>query len=276
MPDQKFKDRLRKRGFIGQELAVNKLSILAEEIMLGGRLNILFIGEAGYGKTTLAKELLEYINPEGDLSKIYIPDQNGGYLLKGDKLYHFLDEVHEFKYFEMLYHLMEEEKFCLFFASNYYDRLPEPFIDRCEKIILARYENYELAEIILNVFKKHKINIEFSFCYLIAEYTRGVPRICRNTGKRLSFAFKQYGVPSSEEDLHEFMYTFYGLQKGGYTQQDILYLDYLKNVGGQSSLQRIISGTGLPRKTVETYIEPFLLKKKRIQITYRGRLLIND
>src|SRR3990172_10525900 len=114
--------------FIGQEHIMYQLGdILTYTYETKKGINLLFRGASGYGKTELSKRCCKFLvgngyeyslgnNPKFD-NKIWV---------------HFIDEIHLMETPEILYPIMETEKYVFIFATNYDSILPEALVNRCK------------------------------------------------------------------------------------------------------------------------------------------------
>lgn len=252
--------------FINQRNIVRELDIILPEVKNGSNVNILFRAPSGYGKTTLAYICLGYLGVNN--SMLYIPEDGKILSIKEDRRFHFIDEIHTLNSPEFLYSYMDSGEYTFFFASNESGVLKEPLINRCIQFIFAPYQEEDIVDIVSNSFS---IKIPREFNQEIASRSRGNPRVAKILCKRLNFYFNSLKI-TTLEDLRNVLDNYMEIESGGLNRLDNIYLNYLGNVG-KSSLMNIVGGTGIDKDTILREIEPFLLYKKIIRITSRGREL---
>lgn len=257
--------------FIGQENIVRELDSILPSIKENPNENLhfLFRAASGYGKTTLAYLCLNYLG--FDNSCIYFPEGNELSPTFREKYrFHFIDEIHTLENPEFLYPLMDSGKYTFFFASNESGELKEPLLNRCIQFIFSPYTQEEITRIVEGSLG---VNLPHEFIEEISSRCRGNPRVAKVLCKRLGYVFKNYKFPKTIEELQEILTSYLEIKSGGINRLDEIYMKYLKEVGGVSSLTNIIGGTGIDRSTILREIEPFLLYKKFIRITSKGRQL---
>lgn len=256
---------------IGQSRIKEEVSILMDEMLNGANLNLIFQAPSGYGKNLLATVICNYLGI-GD-SNIYL----GESVLRNfnsSKRIHILDEIHELKDPESVYPVLDSGEFVILLLSNEWDTLKEPLVNRCIPIEFSPYSLEELGLISSMVFLRKNLNISMEFCIEIAKNSRGVPRVAELTSKRLSFIFRRVGIPESSEELEGILFDYLRIERGGMTERDKIYLDFLENQGGPTGLDTISYSTNLTKNTIRKEIEPFLIRQNLIKITPRGRILI--
>ncbi len=64
-----------------------------------------------------------------------------------------------------------------------------------------------------------------------------------------------------------------GVDKNGLTKTDITYLQTLKDFDKPTGLKTLIGATGINQETIEDIVEPYLLRKKIVLITPKGRVI---
>jgi Holliday junction resolvasome RuvABC ATP-dependent DNA helicase subunit len=261
-----------KRKFIGQEHIIRELDSILEAVKTGINLNLSFLAQSGHGKSRLGKLVMRYLDNEKKNSFYYVPRKGEIYFQPQVRI-HFIDEVHKLSVPEGLYPYMDSDNYLIMIASNEYGELKEPLMNRCFSFIFASYSYDELYFLVRELFSRKGFpNIKEAFCRTVIDCCRGNPRIAKNLTKRLSFNFIRNGIPYDVEELLHLIYDILRIGKGGFTELDRRYLDFLNNVGGRASLSTIIASTRIPRHTILNDIEPFLLNKRLIQITSRGRI----
>ena len=261
-------------NFIGQKKIILELESISQQINNKfENVNILLRGQAGCGKTLLAKSFLSCL---GDYI-IQLPNKISSYeLIWNNEVskykFHFIDEIHSLKHVEVLYPIMDSKEYIFVLASNEYGELPEALLSRCFVYSFEDYSLEEISTIIFEYAKTRNIYIEKTLADLFAKYSRGSPRIVKNLFDRVLFIINRgyykldnKGITSALKDI--------GVNDGGYTDLDIKYLKTLSNLSTLSldSMSRILK---IDKNTIVNEIEPFLLGKGHILISPRGRKFI--
>ena len=246
--------------FIGNKDAVFLANILASDISQGYNHNIIIQGKSGYGKTTLAK----YIANKADVtfSKLLGNDE-----VRSKSLILIIDEVHLAKNPETYYDIMDNHYQTIILITTEVGNLPIPLVNRCISIDLREYSQEELLKIARQNGKNYSDNVLME----VVRRCRSVPRVIVTIIERLD-AYKRMGNRLTEENIQTILNNF-GIYENGFTELDYNYLKFLENNGGKASLNTISKYMELPKNTLENYIEPFLLRRRLIKITSRGREL---
>jgi Holliday junction resolvasome RuvABC ATP-dependent DNA helicase subunit len=259
--------------FFGQERILGELDIYAQRIIKGADMNLLFVAPSGHGKTRLSHLFLEYVDPGFTSTLRYIP-RKSDLTIRRNTRFHMIDEAHKLKNPETIYDALDSEKYTIVIATNEYDALKEPLANRCIPIIFESYSDKDLAQILEYILVKKGFPLPKEWYFAVVPYCRNSPRTAVLTAKRLAFAFGELGVPLSVEELHSFMRDTLGSGPGGYTDHDLSYIRTLQLCGGTAGIRTIKGMLNIPLKVIVEDIEPFLITKGRIQITSKGRTLI--
>ncbi|GAA5414742.1 Holliday junction branch migration DNA helicase RuvB [Ureaplasma ceti] len=258
--------------------------------------HLLFYGYAGNGKTSLAgivaKELnkkIHYIqgptikHPSDVLDIISM-------LEEGDII--FVDEIHnvEHKCLELFYSILEDfvvdikigkdlnsmynrlqvPKFTFIASTTNLGKLPEAFIERFPiKFYFDTYKNEEIFLILkrLNLFNKELL--EDSELQTLAHSSKGNPRIAINLYRR--FFDYRFLYP---DWLAEKILNSIGIFNDGLEKLDLNYLRVIyNNFGKPIGIKTISQSLSVDQKTIESKIEPFLLKRGYIMKKTNGRIL---
>jgi len=256
---------------VGQQKLKPELSIIMEELKSGRNLNILIRGQSGYGKTYLAKIMCNYIGLEQ--CRLYLAQESVN-IVRTSRV-HVLDEAHEIKVPEYLYPMMDSGEYTFIILTNEFDDLKEPFQNRCIQFTLLPYSNVELTTIVNKTLRRHGYILSNEICSVIASYSRGNPRVAKVLSKRLSMLFKRVGVEDIIDNLEESLSIYFNISRGGFTEFDKVYLEFLKNNGtvGIDTLSRMLC---IPKQTLQAEVEPFLVRQRLIRLTPRGRVYIGD
>ncbi|CAK8162369.1 Holliday junction branch migration complex subunit RuvB [Candidatus Xenohaliotis californiensis] len=295
------------KEFTGQsQLKTNlKIFITAAKQRSDALDHIIFYGPAGFGKTTLAgiiaKELGANFKPTAaplltrpcDIAAILTNLQCNDVL--------FIDEMHRLSknIEEILYPAMENghldimtgkgpaarmvrisiPQFTLIGATTKIGTLSKPLRDRFG--ICAQFEPYSTQELIFIIHKaiqSMQISIADEAALLIAQCSRGTPRIAIRLAKRLrdfiqtnnqKYANKQVTV----EVLQKLGIDDYGLDQYDRRYMKFISLHYLNTPVGINTIAAALSEN---KENIEETIEPYLIEKGLIHKTARGRILSNN
>jgi Holliday junction resolvasome RuvABC ATP-dependent DNA helicase subunit len=256
--------------FIGQDHIMYSLGDILQytyENKTGA--NILFRGASGYGKTELAKRCCRYLARDE-----YETCLGNNIKFNKEIWVHFIDEVHLMENPEILYPIMDAERYVFIFATNFDSVLPEALTNRCVNFIFGDYSDSELIEI----FKAHS-KLEFSenvIRYIIDISGRNPRIIVKTFAKTLYMHYykikEQLATKSDEEIIAEIDRMF--SIRGGLDNTCREYLKVLENLGSRASINVISSTLRLDINTIKYQVEPVLLYKQKIKITSRGRELL--
>ena len=293
--------------FIGHEKlkASLKISIDASIYREECLEHILFYGQPGLGKTTLALLLANEMNTKCKVinaSSIERPRDIVGLLLsiKENEIL-FIDEIHRLSILteEILYPAIEDfkldltiganrgtrcrtiklPKFTLIGATTKLASISNPLRDRfgiCHKINL--YSPEDLQAIIQNFSKSINIQIDEKASLKLALSSRGTPRI----GIRLLKRSRDYSQVLKENnivsfDIVETVLNNHKIDHVGLDEMDRSFLKYLyKNNNGPVGLESIAAALSEDSGMLEFIVEPYLIQLGFISRTPRGRVLTSD
>lgn len=254
--------------FVGQSHIMKQLAFLLPDLYenKSRSANFLLRGPSGYGKTTMAVSICNYLS--GNNFQVFWGDWTEWEFRKRVV---FLDEVHKVKDHEKLYPVMDSGEHVLVFATNHDGILPEAFSNRCTEFVFAEYSEEELLHIARN-YSGFQATRE-SFLEIIEAGNRN-PRIIERLCKKMHTYLSRNNISSMEANFREILKEVFSIEDG----LDTLcreYLQRLQGVGGTASLSLIKSLLHVDEATLTYNVEPILLRKGLISITRKGRSLTN-
>tara|TARA_Y100001970_G_scaffold294301_1_gene450122 strand:+ start:24035 stop:25081 length:1047 start_codon:yes stop_codon:yes gene_type:complete len=291
--------------FIGQEKLkfFLKICINASRLRKDALDHILFFGQPGLGKTTLALVLAKEMGVNCKVTSapnLERPRDIIGLLMnlkEGEIL--FIDEIHCLKRVteEILYSAMEDfyidltvganrgtrirrvnlPKFTLVGATTKLGSISSPLRDRfgiCQKI--DPYSINDLEKIINQFGKSFGLNFTENAIYQLASRSRGTPRIAIHLLKRVrDFAMVMANNLNINEKLVNEALEQQQIDAKGLDLSSIQFLTFILNNydGGPVGLETIAAGLGEESSMIESVIEPYLLQLGFLSRTSRGRVL---
>jgi Holliday junction DNA helicase subunit RuvB len=294
----------RLKDFIGQKKIIQTLALFLEGVKKRGKPqeHLLLYGPAGIGKTTLAYVIAKELGGElkitsgpvlqkaADLAAILTNLKNNDVL--------FIDEIHRLPKTveEILYPVLEDfsldivvgkgasarivrlpvPKITIIGATTKIALLSAPLRDRFGLILrLDYYQSSEMEEIILRSSKILNIPLTKKAIKLISERSRRIPRLANRILKRVKDIFEVNHYKIIDEKILEKLFDILEIDSLGLTNIDLKYLKTLADKFNNQpvGVETIASSLSEDKRTIEEYVEPYLLQMGLIKKTSRGRVL---
>jgi Holliday junction DNA helicase RuvB len=290
--------------YVGQENAVKTLKMFIDAVKNRGYASehVLFYGPPGIGKTTLSTIIANELNGQirvttgaalqktGDLAAILTNLQDNDVF--------FIDEIHRMPRTveEMLYPVMEDycldviigkgpsartvrlpiPKVTIVGATTKLAYLTAPLRDRFGLLLrLDYYTDHEMVHIVLRSAELMQIPITKEAAAAIARRARRTPRIANRILKRARDVMEVHSHKKIDEKVIDTLFSLLDIDEIGLTDIDIQYLMVIgdKFQNNPIGIETLSSSLSEDRRTIEEYIEPYLLQIGFVKKTSRGRVL---
>lgn len=288
--------------FIGQKKLVITLKTMIEGAQHRKETldHILFYGPPGTGKTSLATIIGNETNVKVHYLQGSLIEKKADILSVFSNINEhdiiFIDEIHSINknVEELIYNAMEDFKidlilgpegntkvmrmslkpFTLIGATTKLNLISQPFKDRFGFLgKLNNYENDEIVKIIMQSQHKLKINVKDKVLDLLAQYSRGIPRIANHLLKRTY----DFSIKNNEKEIsvETTKLTFKNLElyNLGLARDHLDYLEVLNETFNEkfASIDSIAGIMNISKENLINEIEPLLLYLKLIEKSPRGR-----
>ncbi len=166
-------------------------------------------------------------------------------------------------------------KFTVIGATTEVGKLPQPFRDRFKlKFSLELYDAVSLAKIIKYNCDKLSMSMEDRAVLRLAKASRGTPRIANALLEWVRDYSIAKGLQSVTESDLKAALTMRGIGMDGSTENDRKYVSFLRKIGKPVGLSTLESALNIDRETIESVIEPFLLRLNVICKSSKGRVAL--
>lgn len=254
--------------FIGQNHIINQLKLVLRDMHNNPHMGvgILLVGPSGYGKTTLAISICEYL--AGKKFEYHLGTDKTFPLVKRVCL---IDEIHKMADVEVLYPILDRKQQVIVMTTNRNGGLPEALRNRCEEYIFTDYDDDEL---LLMAREVADFSVTDENLMKLVEAANRNPRILKRLVKNFSRYFEQNPqINSGEVDFTPILMEVFH-NDGGLDTICMRYLEILDRIGGNSSLTMLSNILHVDKEVLTDQVEPILLQKGLITISSRGRKLL--
>lgn len=290
--------------YIGQEKIIETLRLFIEGVKKRGSPSehILFYGPAGIGKTTLSYVIANELRGELKVTSGAVLTRAADFatILTGlnDNDVLFIDEIHRIPRTieELLYPVMEEftldiiigkgptartvrlpvPKITIVGATTKLAHLTAPLRDRFGLVIRLDYYSQDAMEhIVKRSAQLLEIPLTDTAVTEIAKRSRGTPRLANRLLKRVRDMYQTQNHKHISHIELSHLFHLLNIDEQGLLDIDIKYLRLLaEKFGGQAvGLQTIANALSEDERTIEEFIEPYLLQLGFVQKTSKGRII---
>lgn len=293
--------------YIGQEKVVSTLKVFLQAVKNRGypSEHLLFYGPPGMGKTTLAYIIANELSGEIKVTSGAAIEKSGDLaailtnLKDNDVL--FIDEIHRIpkSVEEMLYPVLEEysldiivgkgpsartvrlsvPRITIIGATTRLALLSAPLRDRFGLVLrLHTYSDKEMVKIVKRAAKLLNLPLTNKAAMEIAKRSRNTPRIANRILKRARDFLEVKNHKEIDQGLLDKLFSLLEIDEKGLTDIDKKYLKalYFKFHSQPVGIETISSTLNEDKRTIEEFVEPYLLQVGFIKKTPRGRVITRE
>lgn len=292
------------KEYVGQAGAVKTLEIFLEAAKQRGTVSehILFYGPPGIGKTTLSHIIAHELRGEIRITSgaaMQKPSDLAAILtnLKDNDVF-FIDEIHRLPRAveEMLYPVLEEyfldivigkgpaartvrlpvPRITIIGATTKLANISAPLRDRFGLLLrLEYYTDEEMTNIVLRTAQQLEITVTQTAAYEIARRARKTPRLANRIVRRARDYIQVEEHSELNDTTIERLFSLLDIDAVGLTDIDLQYLRLIadKYQNSPVGIETIASALSEDRRTIEEFVEPYLLQLGFIKKTAKGRVL---
>lgn len=282
--------------FVGQSNVKEVLNTLIEAAKIKGTAceSILLGGPPGFGKSKCSKIVAKSLGTRlfsincSSLRDIKDIRNIVNQISFGDVL--FLDEIHSMpkKCAEFMYTIMEDycyydskgrtvdiPQYTTIAATTHAGKVPGPMKSRFKFVAeFVEYTEEELAQVCHLTCKEQGFKLNEALARLIANTCRGTPRLVKARTEWLySWMISNKVKTISPEKVLEVI-ALQGYNKDGFEDRDLRYLKEVRN--GPIGLNQLSSLLNIDSSTIKEDIEPYLIKKRMVEVVSKGRMLTRE
>jgi len=286
--------------YIGQNRLIRQLELIIKSSKMREVIpeHILFYGQPGLGKTTLANLISNELNIDIKIVSAPSLQKSGdlvGLLVNLDKpTVVFVDEIHRLRtqVEETLYTAMEDKKvdlimgkgtgattaridlepFMLIGATTQVGKLTKPLRDRFPSVMkLEPYTLDEMLELVERTSEILKLKLDQGAKLVVCRRSRSVPRIANNILKRfMDLQIVKKIKKLTEQDTLDFLEEL-GIYELGLTKTDLHFLNAL--LDGSLGIKTLSGILMEEAETLELVTEPYLINLGFVDKSSSGRSL---
>lgn len=304
--DARWESELRPSTFdeyVGQENVKKSLKVMIEAAKKRGDApdHLLFYGQAGLGKTTLANLVARELGVPIKITSGPVVERAGDLASLvtnlGEREILFIDEIHRLSRAvgEVLHSAMEDRAlniivgkgvgartitlnlppFTLIGATTRIDLVPGPLRSRFGGTFrLDYYEEGEMREIARRSARILGVSMDEGALDLAARASRCTPRVTNRLLKRARDFSEVHDLPSVSEETMRDVLRMLDIDERGLEHHDrsLLSIITAQFSGGPVGLQTLSAALGEERGTIEEVYEPYLMKIGFLKRTSAGRI----